>query len=130
MVSGSHKGLPDLPLLALAIAQQSVDSGVLALDLGTESHTNGDRAALTQRAGGGVYAGYLLAVGMALQDGVKLAEISELIPTNESHLSKDAVVAGGGVAFAQYEPIPIRGIRILGIYAHMVIKYACQQFDS
>ena len=124
IVGRCHEGLPNLALLALAVAQQGIDLAVLMLHLGTQGHAHGDGTALAQGAGGGVHAGDLLAVG---ENAVELAEILELIPADEAHLRQDRIVAGGRVALAQHETVPIGVVRVLRIHMHVVEKQASHQ---
>ena len=116
---GGHKGLPDLALLALAVAQDSEHLGVLAQVLGAQGHAHRDGYALAQGAGGGVHAGDLLHVGVALEDAVELAEVLELRLVKEAQLRQDAVVAGGGVALAEDEAVPVGIPGVLGIDPHL-----------
>ena len=58
---------------------------------------------------------------------MELAEIGELVPADEAHFSQNTVVAGGRVALAEDKAIPIRRIRVCGIYAHVVEKHAGHQ---
>ena len=58
---------------------------------------------------------------------MELAEILELIPADEAHLRQDRIVAGGCVALAQHEPVPIGVVRVLGIHMHVVEKQASHQ---
>ena len=127
---GRHQCLPDLPLLALTVAQQGKHLGVLALHLGAQGHAYGDGAALTQRAGGGVHAGHLLAVGMTLQDAVQLAEILEFVAADEAQLRQNRVIAGGGMSLAEHEPVTIRPAGVFGVDAHVVVEYAGHQLHG
>jgi len=127
IVGSGHEGLPDLALLTLTVAQQRKHLGVLALHLGAQRHTHGNRAALTQGAGGGVHTGDLLAVRVALQDAVQLPEVLELIAADKAQLCQNRVVTGGSVALAEHKTVTVRPVRIFGVDTHMVIEYAGHQ---
>ena len=49
------------------------------------------------------------------------------IPADEAHLRQDRIVAGGRVALAQHETVPIGVVRVLGIHMHVVEKQASHQ---
>ena len=124
VVSGGHKCLPNLPLLALAVTQQGKDLRVLAQLFGAQSHAHSDGAALAQGAGGGIHAGNLLAVRMSLQDAVELAEVGVFAAVNKAQAGQNRVVAGGTVALAEHKAVPPIPLGILGIQPHVVIKNA------
>ena len=126
-MGGRHQRLPDLALLTLAVAEDGIDVDILLLHLRAERHAHRDGAALTERAGGRVHAGDLLAVGVALQDAVQLTEILELIAADEAALGQHRVVARGRVALAQHEAVALRHLGVLRINAHVVKKHAHHQ---
>ena len=122
-----HEGLPDLALLAFAVAQQGIDPAILVLELGAQRHTHGDGTALAQGAGGRVDAGNLFAVGVPLEDAVQLTEIFKLVPADEAHLRQHRIVAGSRMALAQHEAVPIRIVGALGVHVHVIEKQASHQ---
>ena len=115
---GGHECLPHLTLLALAVAQDGVDLNILPLVLGAQGHAHRQGDALAQRAAGGVHAGDLLHIRVALENTVELPEIGELRLVKKTQLRQHAVIAGSGVALAENEPVPVRIFRILGVHAH------------
>jgi len=77
-VGGRHGRLPDLALVALAVAQQDVGIAVPLVQAARQRHPDGEGQPLPQGAGGHLDAGDGVAVGVALQRGVYLAQGAEL----------------------------------------------------
>ena len=127
MCSG-HISLPDLSFLAFAVADEGEDLRILAEVLGTQRHADGDGHALTERARGGVHAGDLFRVGVALQDGVELAEVRILVAGDKALSGEHRVVAGGGVTLGEHEAVAVGIVRVLGVNAHVVEENAGHQF--
>ena len=59
---------------------------------------------------------------------MELAEVLELVTGDEAPLRQDAVVAGGGVALAEDEPVPVGILGVLGVHAHVVKEDAGHKF--
>ena len=129
-MGGRHQSLQDLAFLAFTIAQNSVNIHIFLLQLGTQRHTNGDGATLTQRTGGCVNTGNLLAVGMTLQDAVELAEVFKLRRVDEAALSQNGIVAGSTMALAQHKTVTVGVLGVLGVNAHVVEKETGHQFGD
>ena len=124
---GGHVSLPDLTLLALAVADEGEDLRILAEVLGAQRHADGDGHALTERAGGSVHAGDLFRVGVALQDGVELAEVRILVAGDKALGGEHRVVAGGGVTLGEHEAVAVGVVRVLGVNAHVIEEDAGHQ---
>ena len=127
-VAGSHKGLPNLTFLALAVTEDGIHAAIFAQLLGTQCHTHSDGATLTERTGGCIHTGNLLAVGMTLQNAVELTEVGILIAADKAKSRQYGIITGSSMALTQHKAVTIGILGILGINAHMVAENAGNQF--
>ena len=107
LVAGKHGGLPDLALLALAIAQQGVRAVSIAPVLGGNRHTHGGRDTLAERAGGHVDARGVVHVGMTLQVAADMAQRLEVLLGEEPALGEHGVQARSAVALGEHKAIAV-----------------------
>ena len=107
LVAGKHGGLPDLALLALAVAQQGVGAIVIAPVLGGNGHAHGGGDALAERTGGHVDARGVVHVGMALQVAADMAQRLEILLGEESALGEHGVQTRRAVTLGKHEAIAV-----------------------
>ena len=75
--------------------------------LGTQGHAAGTGNALAQGAGGHIHAGNGGHVGMALQIAVNMPQGGQILHREEAPVGEGGIQAGGGVALAEHEPVPV-----------------------
>ena len=107
LVAGKHGGLPDLALLALAVAQQGVGAIVVAPVLGGNGHTHGGGDALAERTGGHVDARGVVHVGMALQVAADVAQRLQVLLGEEPALGEHGVQTRRAVALGKHKAITV-----------------------
>src|SRR5436190_2429805 len=78
VLAGRHRGLPHLPRLRLAVAEQAEDAPPVAVQAARERHAERERKPLAEGAGGGLDPGERHAVGVTLEAAPELAERREL----------------------------------------------------
>src|SRR3989454_2583438 len=115
-----HRGLPRLPDVLLAVAEDAVHPPGLVIHAGREREADGERQTLALGARRVLDAGRGPQFRMALEAAVQLAERQELVDGAESARRKGCVPDRAGVGFAQDESIPIPPRRILRIAAEGV----------
>ena len=98
--------------------------------LGAQRHADGDGHALTERTRGGVDAGDLLGVGVALQDGVQLAEVFILVAGDKALSGEHRVVAGSRMTLGEHEAVAVGIVRVLRVNAHVIEEDAGHQLHS
>ena len=104
---GGAAGLPDLALVALAVAQGGVDHVVLAVQLGGQRHAHRAGQTLAQRAGGDVDAGALVHAGVALQGGALLAQGVQDLHGEEALHGQRRVLGGAHMALGEDEAVTV-----------------------
>ena len=130
VVCGGHGRLPDEAFLKLAVAADGIDLYILAGELCTDSHADGDGDALTERAGRRIYAGALLGVGMPLKDAVQLAEVLQLLTGKEALVRKHRIQRRSRVSLGEDESVPVFPVRVFRIDAHFVIVQARKDLND
>ncbi len=119
MVFGrGHGRFPHLALLDLAVAEDGVDPVIPVVHLAGEGHADGGGDPLPQGAGGHVHAGNVLHVRMAgivvLDRAEELAVLYRKVALQGQH----RVESGRAVALGEDQTVPIRVLRVLGVYPH------------
>ena len=122
--------LPNLTLVALAVADEYEYVAVAAVELVAESCAGSGRHALAQRAGGQVNARGLGTVGMGREVGVRLVEGISLLDRIEALQAEGSVHSRTCVALGQYAPVTILPVRVLRIYLHNLTVQNCQRVDN
>ena len=107
LVAGKHGGLPDLALLALAIAQQGVRAVSITPVLGGNRHAHGGGDALAQRAGGHIDARGVVHVGMTLQVAADMTQRLEVLLGEEPALGEHGVQTRSTVALGEHKAIAV-----------------------
>lgn len=115
---GKYRALPDLALLALAVAQEDVDIVLETLFLAAHGNAETGREALAKRTGGHVHAGGLVAVGVAGQSGAGPIEGLEFLPVEEAAQGEGRVHRRARVALGHYKAVTQLPLGILGVYVH------------
>ena len=118
LMGGPHGGLPDLALLALAVAEQAEHALGLARQFQAGGHASGDGQALAERAGGNLDARAQVAVGMALQARAQLAQRLELLAREVAGVRERRVQRRRRMALRQDEPVAVLPFRLLRIMIH------------
>ena len=118
LMGGPHGGLPNLALLALAVAEQAEHTLRLARQLQAGGHAGGDGQALAERTGGNLDARAQVAVGMALQARAQLAQRLELLAREIAGMRERCVQRGRRMALRQNEPVAVLPLRLLRIMIH------------
>ena len=115
VVAGRDVGrLPDLALLALAVAEQHLGQEVLAQLPGTKRHAQARGEPHAQRAGRDVDARQLVHVGMTLQPRALLVEGVHLLELEVAGQRHGRVLAQGGVALGEDEAVTIGPVGLVG----------------
>src|SRR5262245_15683135 len=128
-IGGDHDRLPHRALVRFAVPDQRVDVARFAGDLGGKRHAHRQADAMTKRAGRGLDAGNLGAVGMATElriecpEGVHVLEIEISVP------GEHAIETERRVTFAQHEQVAIRQVGALGIVPHGLVDRAQHLHD-
>ena len=117
-MGGPHGGLPNLALLALAVAEQAEHTLRLARQLQAGGHAGGDGQALAERTGGNLDARAQVAVGMALQARAQLTQRLELLAREIAGMRERCVQRGRRMALRQNEPVAVPPLRLLRIMIH------------
>ena len=113
--------LPHLTFLDLAIAQNGVYPVVLVQVFGCHSQTACHADALSQRSGVHINARRLVAVGMALQVAVQLAQGPQILPGEETQICQNGVLCRAAVTLAQHNAVTILPLGVLGVHMGSVI---------
>ncbi len=117
---GEHSGLPDLALLDFTVAQDGVDTVVLILELGAESHADGGGDSLSEGTSAHVHAGCHTHARVTLQAGVRFAERRDFLQREEPLERQGAVERRSCMALGEDETVPILPVRILRIHMHFM----------
>jgi hypothetical protein len=115
-----HRRLPDLTLLALAVAEHHVGPDVVAREACAQGHAHAGRDAHAQRPGGHVQPGQAGHVGMALEPGVRGVEGGQLLDREVAPQRHRGIQADRRMALAEDEPVAVRPGRLVGADAHDV----------
>ena len=118
-MGGKHSSLPDLALLALAVANDGIGAIGFALHLGGKRHTAGGRNAKTQRAGGHIHTGNMLHIGVTLQEGIQLAQLQKLLLGEKALLGQRGIECRGGVALGKHQTVAVGVFRVGGVNIHL-----------
>ncbi len=115
IVPGLHRGLPDLAFLLLAVTHQAVDAVVPLVEPRGESAPDGERQALTERAGRRLDAPELQPVRMALVRSVKLPQAHDVLDVEETGHAESDVERGSLVADRPVDAVAIGPLGLLRI---------------
>src|SRR5207244_11046317 len=107
-----HGGLPRLPDVLLAVAEDAVGPPGLVVHPSREGEADGEGETLALRPRGVLDAGRRTELRMALDAAAQLAERHELLDREEPALREGRVPDRAGVALAQDEPVAIGPGRI------------------
>src|SRR5207247_9903755 len=108
-----HRGLPRLPDILLAVAEEAVHPPRLVIHAGRERKADGKRQTLAFGARRVFDAGRGPQLRMTLEAAVQLAERQQLVDGEETALRQGRVPDRAGVTLAQDEPVPVGPGRIL-----------------
>ena len=128
VVACKHAGLPNLTFLSLAVAQQSIDTVGLTLDLGSQCHAAGGGNTLTQRTGGHIHAGDRIHIGVALQVAANLTQLQQVLHGEETAVCQSGIQAGCAVTLGQNETIPVLPLGVCRIHIQFLIIQIGKQF--
>ena len=120
LVAREHRGLPDLALLDLTVAEDGVGTVVLVPVLGGERHAHGSADALAERAGGHVDARGVVHVRVALQAAADVAQRLELLNGEEPAARENGVERGGRVALGEDEAVAVGLVGIGRVDVHVL----------
>ncbi len=109
-----HGGLPDLALLALAVAEHHVRPHVEAAEARPEGHPHGGRDAHAERPAGHVEPGQAGHVGVALEARAGRVERLQLLDREVAAQRHRRVEPDGGMALREHEPVAIGPGRLVG----------------
>ena len=113
-VRGGHGRLPDLALLALAVAHQDERVVVQLAQAAGQDRAEAERQPLAERAGGVLDAGVGVGDRMAVQAGPECAEVLECFERRITRARQDRVEERSGVALAQDEAVAFGPVGLLG----------------
>ena len=105
VVPGGHRRLPIAALLQFAVAGDDEDAKVRLVDLPGDGDADGDRQAVAERAGVGLDAGDIVAVGMAVEHRHRLHVGREPIERDEAGFSERRIERAARMALAEDQPV-------------------------
>jgi hypothetical protein len=115
---GNEGGLPDLTLLALAVAEHDECPRVAAGEAASEGDADAGRDAHPERACRHVEAGQAGHVGVALQPGAKLVEGQDLLHREVPAQGKGSVETDRRMTLREDEAIAIGPVGFVGADTH------------
>ncbi len=112
-MAGRHCRLPDLSLLALAVAHQDPHVPVGSIHPARERHSEADRESLPEGTGGCLDPRCGAEYGMSLQAAVDRTKCLEFLTLEETRLGQRRILDGHAVPFRENEPVAtgIGGVR-------------------
>ena len=120
VVGGLQRGLPGRALVELAVGEQVVDAGRVALVAQPERHPGGDGEAVAERAAGDLHARRVGRHAGHRQPGAVGAVGRELLDRDRPGLGQRGVERDGVVADGEQEPVAVGPVRVLGPVAELV----------
>ena len=120
VVGGSLGGLPHQAFRQLSATAERIDPDALAVQFGAQRHAHGGGDALPQRAGGGIHAGALLSIRVALQEAVQLAQLLQLCGIKVPPFRKDRVECGSCMTLGEDEAVPRFPMGLAGVHLHLL----------
>ena len=116
---GLHR-LPDLALVALAVAHQTEHPVVFSVPLAAQGHARGHAQPLAKGAGGDVDAGAAFHVRVPLKDGVLLAQGSQLLSGEEAPEGQTGIQHRADMALGENKAVPVRPFGILRVQIQLI----------
>ena len=117
--AGEGHGLPDLALVALAVAHDEEHPGIAALQLVAQCHAAGQGGSLSQGAGGHVHARGLVPVAVAGQTGAGPVQGLQLLIGDKALHRQRAVHRRTGVALGADQLVALGPLGVVYVDAHL-----------
>ena len=120
IMSGKHRCLPYLTLLALPVTENRVNTVILFIHLTGKSHTASRGEAESERACGHINTGSTLHIRVTLEIRGRFSESFKIFLGEISTLRKSCVKHGSRVTFREYEAVASLRLGVFGINVHLL----------